>query len=312
MPMKVSIIVPVYGVERYIRQCAESLFTQTYKDIEYIFCDDCSPDRSVDILRDVAALYPDRNVRIIHNDENLGLGGTRLHLLSEIHTDYFLIVDSDDILPPNAVESLVKRAKETGTDIVDGAYCEYHHNETDYPILPCHVKGSRYINKALCQNLIPLRVWGKLYKTSVINRVSDLFVKGIDFAEDICATSRLIAVTSRSWTDDVVYHYRTDNIGSYTNNITERNILSYFHACAIILSFYHKRGHLPFALEIGILNAYRECRRSSISTSKADEIIKYVPQHMRANLLYKMFCSKSFPLSLADAFYRILRFMAAR
>lgn len=51
--MTITIIVPIYGVERYIRECAVSLFTQTHEDIEYIFCDDCTPDRSMDILREV-------------------------------------------------------------------------------------------------------------------------------------------------------------------------------------------------------------------------------------------------------------------
>ena len=55
MLMKVSVLVPVYGVEKYIRRCVESLFNQTYADLEFVFVDDCSPDRSIDILRSVMA-----------------------------------------------------------------------------------------------------------------------------------------------------------------------------------------------------------------------------------------------------------------
>ena len=51
--MTVTVIVPVYGVEKYIAECAESLFSQTYSDIEYVFCDDCTPDRSIELLREV-------------------------------------------------------------------------------------------------------------------------------------------------------------------------------------------------------------------------------------------------------------------
>lgn len=71
--MTVTIIVPVYGVERYIRECAESLFAQTYEDIEYVFCDDCTPDRSIDVLHEVMAAYPQRKVRIIRNKQNKGI-----------------------------------------------------------------------------------------------------------------------------------------------------------------------------------------------------------------------------------------------
>ena len=309
--MTVTIIVPVYGVEKYIAECAESLFAQTYSDIEYVFCDDCTPDRSIELLREVVERYPERKerVRIVHNDTNMGIGTTRKRLVSEVHTDTFLFVDSDDVLPLNAVETLVKRMKETDTDIVDGAYAIYVDEKAGKVITPPHDEPSKYLDKILCQNIILPRVWGRLYKTFVLNKVKDLFIDGIDFAEDICATSRLACVTSRSWTDDVVYYYRTDNINSYTRNITKRNILSYFRAMSVVLSFYHQRkGHLPMSLEIGVLNAYRQCGRSNIPVSMADETIGYVPEHFSAQLLYWLFHRKSkFVLKLADYLYRLTR-----
>ena len=309
--MTVTIIVPVYGVEKYIVECVESLFAQTYSGIEYVFCDDCTPDRSIELLREVMERYPERKerVRIVHNDTNMGIGTTRKRLVSEVHTDTFLFVDSDDVLPLNAVETLVKRMKETDTDIVDGAYAIYVDEKTGKVITPSHDEPSKYLDKILCQNIILPRVWGRLYKTSVLDKVKDLFIEGIDFAEDICATSRLACVTSRSWTDEVVYYYRTDNINSYTRNITKRNILSYFRAMSVVLSFYHQRkGHLPMSLEIGVLNAYRQCGRSNIPVSMADETIGYVPEHFSARLLYWLFHSKSvLVLKLADYLYRLIR-----
>ena len=309
--MTVTVIVPVYGVEKYIAECAESLFSQTYSDIEYVFCDDCTPDRSIELLREVVERYPERKerVRIVHNDTNMGIGTTRKRLVSEVHTDTFLFVDSDDVLPLNAVKTLVKRMKETDTDIVDGAYAIYVDEKVGKVITPPHDEPSKYLDKILCQNIILPRVWGRLYKTSVLDKVKDLFIEGIDFAEDICATSRLACVTSRSWTDEVVYYYRTDNINSYTRNITKRNILSYFRAMSVVLSFYHQRkGHLPMSLEIGVLNAYRQCGRSRIPVTTADETIAYVPEHFSARLLYWLFHSKSgFVLKLTDYLYRLIR-----
>ncbi|MBQ1583334.1 MAG: glycosyltransferase [Prevotella sp.] len=309
--MTVTVIVPVYGVEKYIAECAESLFSQTYSDIEYVFCDDCTPDRSIELLREVMERYPERkeHVRIIRNEENKGLGGTRRHLISHINSEAFVIVDSDDVLPPDAVSILVNKMNETDTDIVDGAYAIYVDEKVGKVITPPHDEPSKYLDKILCQNIILPRVWGRLYKTSVLDKVKDLFIEGIDFAEDICATSRLACVTSRSWTDEVVYYYRTDNINSYTRNITKRNILSYFRAMSMVLSFYHQRkGHLPMSLEIGALNAYRQCGRSNIPVSMADETIGYVPEHFSAQLLYWLFHSKSgFVLKLTDYLYRLIR-----
>jgi glycosyltransferase involved in cell wall biosynthesis len=265
----------------------------------------------MELLREVMERYPERreHVRIIRNEQNKGLGGTRRHLISHINSEAFLIVDSDDILPPDAVKILVNRMKETDTDIVDGAYAIYVDEKAGKIVTPTHDEPSKYLDKILCQNIILPRVWGRLYKTSVLDKVKDLFIEGIDFAEDICATSRLACVTSRSWTDEVVYYYRTDNINSYTRNITKRNILSYFRAMSVVLSFYHQRkGHLPMSLEIGVLNAYRQCGRSQIPVSMADETIGYVPEHFSAQLLYWLFHRKSeFALKLTDYLYRLIR-----
>ena len=73
--MKVSLLIPVYGVEKYIEKCAVSLFEQTYEDIEYIFVDDCTPDNSMNVLSGVIERYPKRkdHTRIIHHDRNLSL-----------------------------------------------------------------------------------------------------------------------------------------------------------------------------------------------------------------------------------------------
>ena len=311
--MTVTILVPIYGVEPYIAQCAESLFQQTYTDLEYVFCNDCTPDRSIEVLHEVMERYPHRkaHVKIISNEQNRGIGATRANLLSAVHSDCFFFADSDDVLPLNAIEILVNKMQQTDTDIVEGAYAEFHDGKVSGYFLPCHNDADTYFNKALCQNLISLRVWGKLYKSGVISKVSPLFLDGIDFAEDVCATSRLAAVTSRSFTDEVVYWYRTDNVSSYTKNIDKRNILSYFRAMKQVLRFYHMRGHLPLSLEIGLLNCYRECRKSGIPLHEADQILRYFPEHISAKLLYGMFRSSILPLWFADFIYRLIRYRAA-
>ena len=72
---KVSILVPVYGVEKYIERCVRSLFEQTYENIEYVFVDDCTKDKSIEILNSVLAEYPNRKkqAKILHHDKNRGL-----------------------------------------------------------------------------------------------------------------------------------------------------------------------------------------------------------------------------------------------
>ena len=75
----ISILVPVYGVEDYIERCARSLFEQTYQNLEFIFVDDCTPDRSIDILETTIKDYPNRlsQLRIIRHNKRKGIAATR-------------------------------------------------------------------------------------------------------------------------------------------------------------------------------------------------------------------------------------------
>ena len=120
--INVTILIPVYGVEKYIERCARSLFEQTYRDIEYLFIDDCTPDKSIDILKNVMAHYPERasHVTIIRHDVNRGLAAARNSAVANCKTEWVLHVDSDDWLERNAVELLVNKQEETGADIVSG------------------------------------------------------------------------------------------------------------------------------------------------------------------------------------------------
>ena len=110
--VKVSILVPVYGVERYIENCAVTLFEQTYENIEYVFVNDSTKDRSMEILHEVMERYPLRrdNVHIITHEVNRGLGAARKTALLNATGDFVMHVDSDDSLSLDAVEMLVDKA----------------------------------------------------------------------------------------------------------------------------------------------------------------------------------------------------------
>ena len=131
--MKVSVLVPIYGVEKYIGQCAKTLFAQTYADIEYVFVDDCTPDRSIEVLQQILAEYPQRKnqVRIIRHEHNRGLGAARKTAFDATTGDFVLNVDSDDHLPLDAVEKLVACQQQTGADIVSGSYSSHFEDGTD-------------------------------------------------------------------------------------------------------------------------------------------------------------------------------------
>ena len=109
---KVSVVIPIYGVEKYIERCAVSLFEQTLHDIEFVFVDDCTPDHSIEILKQVIEKYrpcfEEKNyaVRIERMSSNSGLPTVRRHGVSWCSGEYVTHCDSDDWVAPNMYELL--------------------------------------------------------------------------------------------------------------------------------------------------------------------------------------------------------------
>ena len=118
----VSVLVPVYGVEQYIERCARSLFGQTYSNVEYVFVNDCTPDKSVEVLQRVLEDYPNRkvSVKIVNHEKNRGLAAARNTALNNATGEFVCHVDSDDWLELDAIEKLVEKQLETGADMVSG------------------------------------------------------------------------------------------------------------------------------------------------------------------------------------------------
>lgn len=126
---KVSVIIPVYGVEKYIERCARSLFEQTLDDIEYIFVDDCSPDKSIAILENIIKEYQPRlkkehkNVRIERLSKNCGLPNVRRYGINLATGDYIAHCDSDDWVDVHMYEEMYNKAIEEDADVVVCDFC---------------------------------------------------------------------------------------------------------------------------------------------------------------------------------------------
>lgn len=279
---KVSLLVPVYGVEQYIEACARSLFEQTYRDIEYVFVDDCSPDRSIDVLQRVVADYPERQaqVAIVRHDHNRGLGAARHTAFAAATGDFLMHVDSDDLLPKEAVALLVGKAEEA--DIVDGGYAEWADGKTVKTHAPVRDTKVRYLKKILCQNVTSHHIWGRLYRRSLLEEHHIYSVEGIDYNEDYAVVPRALFFARRATVDETVYCYRTDNMASYTHNISEKNLMSFFRSCQLVADFIEredKDGIYRTQVDTGMVNVYRCAVGGGISLDKVDGICTYRVHH---------------------------------
>ena len=258
--MTVSVIVPIYGVERFIGECASSLFGQTYPSLEYIFVDDCSPDASVAVLEATLRRFPWRKpqVRILRNAVNRGSGGTRLAGLAAATGDFVMYADSDDVLTTDAVEKLVAAQELSGADIVDGGYCRLLPDGSlgdDVP--PYHGPKESMLKLMLAQNTIPHHVWARLIRRSLHTHNDVYFIEGINMAEDYCIMPRLLFFATRSHIDDVVYKYRVNDSSTFFGWLDKGNIGSYLAASYEVGAFLERNDtcrRYAFAYELGMLN----------------------------------------------------------
>ena len=123
---KVSVIVPIYNVEKYIERCLRSLFEQTLDDIEYIFINDCTPDNSMIILEKVLEEYPHRikQVKIINHEQNQGQAGARTSGMKAMPGEYMIHCDPDDWVEVDMYEIMYAFANEINSDVV---VCDFFH-----------------------------------------------------------------------------------------------------------------------------------------------------------------------------------------
>lgn len=222
---KVSVIIPVYGVEDYIERCARSLFAQTLKDIEYIFIDDCSPDKSITILLRILEAYPYRRsqVRIIRQPTNSGQAGARKEGIKLAKGEYVIHCDPDDWIELDAYEKLYNKAVETGADIV---VCKHY----EYDGVSNNIQGTIYEGNAidaLILNKYTFTIWDKLVRNSIIQKYKILPFEGINYGEDLNISVRLYCYASTvTYLDEPLYHYDITRSSAITKTNYENLLLS--------------------------------------------------------------------------------------
>jgi len=215
MPTKVSICIPVYGVERYIERCARSLFEQTYENIEYIFIDDCTPDNSIRILKKVIDDYPDRkeSVRIIRHEYNKGLAIARTTAVANATGEFVIHVDSDDWIELTMVEKMLFMAIDNDFDVV---WCDtmIHKQEKKYIYHLKFDNNPKEMLKSIYQGKIHGWFWNKLIRRSFLE---DFIAYKESMLEDVFFSTQLLLKPLRmGYISEPLYNYNCKNRESLT------------------------------------------------------------------------------------------------
>lgn len=199
----VSILIPVYNVEAYLRECLDSVLGQTYGNLQVVLTDDGSKDGSWDVMREYAA--KDSRVEIYHQ-ENQGVASTRNHLLEKVKGEYVLFVDSDDWIESDMVEFLLHKLVDNEADV---SMCGNVIN--DAPVRPEYTEKiydrETTVREFLFHNELRGSLWNKLVRTSLLHNVK--FHCGISYGEDALFCWYFFQnVEKLVFTDRQLYHYR--------------------------------------------------------------------------------------------------------
>ena len=222
---KVSILVPVWGVEKYIERCARSLFEQTYNDIEYIFVNDCTKDNSIQILKEIIEQYPQRKnqVVIINHEINRGLAAAR-NTAVEISTGTFIThVDADDWLDISFVEKCIELQIKDNSDIVSADYM-IHYKTCNTVQCETDLSDTKKILKDLLNSKVHGHIWARLIRSSIYKQNNILLKEGANFGEDLLGmTYLLFYAKSHAHINEPLYHYDCQNENSYSNTFSEKS-----------------------------------------------------------------------------------------
>ena len=218
-PIKISIIAPIYGVENYIVEFAESLFSQSYPHIEFIFVNDGTKDRSMELLdelieRKYSHLKP--QIKIV-NKPNGGLPAARRTGLDHVTGDYVYHVDSDDWISEGSIAKIAAKIEETDADIV------YFNYVKEYPTRSSVKKERSYEaneQRKYVRNMYNHLSFGTLCNKCVRHTLytdNTIHTPKYGYAEDCFVSTQLVGYSrSIAYLDEDVYHYRKGNPNALT------------------------------------------------------------------------------------------------
>lgn len=239
MTIRLSVIIPVYGVEKFVERCARSLMEQTLQeDVEFIFINDKTQDNSVAIIKRVVAEYPKRKdqVTILHHLQNRGLPATRNTGLESAKGKYIYHFDGDDYAEPDLLKQMLETAEETDSDYVWADWLLTYEHTDRKMIQPAFDTVDEALNGILTGKM-KYNVWNKIAKRKLYIDNGILFPDGYGMGEDMTMIRLLACATSVRHCPYAGYHYVKTNSEAMTSNMSERYYADIKYNVDITISF---------------------------------------------------------------------------
>ena len=246
MEYEVTIGIPVYNVEKYIRKTLESALAQTFSSIEFLVLDDCGTDASIEIVRDMQSKHlRGGDIRIVSQPQNMGIGEARNKILDTASGKYLYFLDADDTIDANTIELLYDNVKRYGADIVYGSYerIETFNSEVKHELYRFESKQFLQENEFAswaydAYGNLPAMVWNMLIDIDLF-RKNALRFPSVSYWEDFAMTTDLPTYVHRAvLLPDITYHYncRVNSASNFQerSHIDKKEIENVISAMAIV------------------------------------------------------------------------------
>ena len=231
MEYEVTIGIPVYNVGRHIRLTMDSALAQTFPSIEFLILDDCGTDDSMDIVRSYQQNHPrGKNIRIVRQPQNMGLGAGRNRLIDEARGRYFYFLDADDEIVPQTIALLYENAQRYQAEIVYGSRVNIIETDGSQAVVPYVYPSMQFLEADQFATYVygqydrlQAQIWNFLIEVDVYRR-NHIRYKPVNFWEDFTTTMDLPTYITRAvLLPDITYHYYLRN-GSLSNFQSRKEI----------------------------------------------------------------------------------------
>ena len=245
----ISIIVPIYNVEKYLRPCLESINNQTYKNYEAILVDDASTDNGLQIAKEFCEI--NSNFKLIAYNEQIGVSHARKKAIELSNGKYLAFLDGDDTMEPQFLEKMYSTMLSNNADVV---YCNYSHiNAKTSKKKTIHVRkpiAGVKTGRRLAQILVAdwsgrSYLWNKLWKKSLFENENLTFPNM--YYEDLALSALVIhGATKTVVINDVLVNYTIKREGSIVNRMSVEKLNDYHSVLYIVRHFFENENDFPY------------------------------------------------------------------
>lgn len=241
---KVSVVVPIHNSSQYIKKCVCSLFEQTLKDVEYIFVDDASIDDSVNVIKEILKMYPNRQsqCKFIYNEKNIGVSSSRNKGLMAASGDFICFCDNDDWIDRNMLLSMYNYTEYYKSDLVlcDAISVEY---EEEKLLRICYPNTDRIAALRKYISSIWNPIWNMLIKRDLFFDNNIFFPEGKNMCEDYYVSTKLLLNSSNPvHIDKAYYYYNRSNSSSFLHNQSEESNRMKLDVNLDLISYFKEKG----------------------------------------------------------------------